>query len=77
MAAAESKRSDGIEVVSVVTPNDSHHAIARAFLYRGIDVICDKPMTTTVEDALDLGVEFIPWGRRVEREEWRMGGHVN
>lgn len=54
MAAAESKRPDGIEVVSIVTPNDSHHAIARAFLDRGIDVICDKPMTTTVEDALDL-----------------------
>jgi len=54
MAAAEAKRSDGIEVVSIVTPNDSHHAIARAFLDRGIDVICDKPMTTTVEDALDL-----------------------
>src|SRR6267154_4492667 len=34
MAAAESKRPDGIEVVSVVTPNDSHHAIARAFLDR-------------------------------------------
>jgi len=54
MAAAESKRSDGIEVVSIVTPNDSHHAIARAFLDSGIDVICDKPMTTTVADALDL-----------------------
>ena len=54
MAAAEAKRSDGVEVVSIVTPNDSHHAIARAFLDRGIDVICDKPMTTTVEDALDL-----------------------
>jgi len=54
MAAAESTRADGIEVVSVVTPNDSHHAIARAFLDRGIDVICDKPMTTTVADALDL-----------------------
>jgi len=54
MAGAESKRPDGIEVVSIVTPNDSHHAIARAFLDRGIDVICDKPMTTTVEDALDL-----------------------
>ena len=54
MAAAEAQRSDGIEVVSIVTPNDSHHAIARAFLDRGIDVICDKPMTTTVEDALDL-----------------------
>ena len=54
MAAAEAKRPDGIEVVSIVTPNDSHHAIARAFLDRGIDVICDKPMTTRVEDALDL-----------------------
>jgi predicted dehydrogenase len=54
MAAAEAKRSDGIEVVSIVTPNDSHHAIARAFLDRGFDVICDKPMTTTVADALDL-----------------------
>jgi predicted dehydrogenase len=54
MAVAEAKRPDGIEVVSIVTPNDSHHAIARAFLDRGIDVICDKPMTTTVEDALDL-----------------------
>ncbi len=54
MAAVEAKRPDGIEAVSIVTPNDSHHAIARAFLDRGIDVICDKPMTTTVEDALDL-----------------------
>ena len=54
MAVAEAKRPDGIEAVSIVTPNDSHHAIARAFLDRGIDVICDKPMTTTVEDALDL-----------------------
>ena len=54
MAAAEAKRADGIEAVSIVTPNDSHHAIARAFLDQGIDVICDKPMTTTVEDALDL-----------------------
>ena len=35
MAAAEAKRADGIEVVSIVTPNDSHHAIARAFLDRG------------------------------------------
>ncbi len=34
MAAAEAKRSDGIEVVSIVTPNDSHHAIACAFLDR-------------------------------------------
>src|SRR2546423_12964906 len=54
MAAAEAGRPDSIEVVSIATPNDSPHAIARSFLDRGIDVICDKPMTTTVEDALDL-----------------------
>jgi predicted dehydrogenase len=54
MAAKESARPDGVEAVSIVTPNDSHHAIARAFLDRGIHVICDKPMTTTLEDALDL-----------------------
>ncbi len=54
MATTEAKRADGIEAVSIVTPNDSHHTIARAFLDQGIDVICDKPMTTTGEDALDL-----------------------
>ena len=54
MAAAESKRPDGIEVVSIVTPNHLHHAPAKAFLEAGIHVICDKPLTTTLADALDL-----------------------
>jgi predicted dehydrogenase len=54
MAAAESKRADGIEVVSIVTPNHLHHAPAKAFLESGIHVICDKPLTTTLGDALDL-----------------------
>ena len=54
MAAAESKRDDGIEVVSIVTPNNLHYAPAKAFLEAGIHVICDKPLTTTLEDALDL-----------------------
>lgn len=54
MAAAEAKLPDGIEVVSIVTPNHMHHAPAKAFLEAGIDVICDKPLTTTLEDALDL-----------------------
>lgn len=54
MAAAESHRDDGIEVVSIVTPNHVHHAPAKAFLDAGIHVICDKPLTTTIEDALDL-----------------------
>ncbi len=54
MAASESKRADGIEVVSIVTPNNLHHAPAKAFLEAGIHVICDKPLTTTLGDALDL-----------------------
>ena len=54
MAKAESKRPDGIEVVSIVTPNNLHYAPAKAFLEAGIHVICDKPLTTTLDDALDL-----------------------
>jgi predicted dehydrogenase len=54
MAEQEARRADGIEVVSIMTPNNSHYAIARAFLEQGIDVICDKPLTTDVEQALAL-----------------------
>jgi len=54
MAAAEAARDDGIDVVAIVTPNHVHHQIAKAFLAAGIHVICDKPMTTNLDDALDL-----------------------
>lgn len=54
MAEAESQREDGIDVVAIVTPNHLHFAVARTFLEAGIDVICDKPMTTTLEDARAL-----------------------
>ena len=54
MAEAEAARADRIDVVSVVTPNDSHYAICSAFLRAGIGVICDKPLTTTLEDARSL-----------------------
>ncbi len=54
MATAESKRPDRIDAVSIVTPNHLHFAPAKAFLDAGIHVICDKPLTTTVEDALSL-----------------------
>ena len=43
-----------IQVVSIVTPNHLHHPVAQTFLERGIHVVCDKPLTTTVEDAEDL-----------------------
>jgi predicted dehydrogenase len=54
MASAEAARTDRIDAVSIVTPNHLHHAPAKAFLAAGIHVICDKPLTTTVEDAADL-----------------------
>ncbi|GED21586.1 Gfo/Idh/MocA family protein [Halomonas halmophila] len=54
MAEAESQRPDGIDVVAIVTPNHLHFDVAKAFLEAGIHVICDKPMTTTLEDAREL-----------------------
>jgi predicted dehydrogenase len=54
MLDAESSRSDGAEVVAIMTPNDSHHVYAMVALDRGFDVICDKPMTNTLADAMDI-----------------------
>ena len=54
MARAEAARPDGIEAVSIVTPNNVHAPAARAFLDAGIHVICDKPMTITVTEAREL-----------------------
>ena len=54
MAEREAGRPDGIEAVAITTPNHLHHAVACAFLDKGIDVISDKPLTTTLADALDL-----------------------
>ncbi len=54
MLDAESEREDGAEVVAIMTPNDSHHRYALAALDRGFDVICDKPMTNTLDEALDI-----------------------
>lgn len=51
MAEAEAARENGVEAVSIVTPNHVHFAAAKAFLERGIHVICDKPMTSTLADA--------------------------
>ncbi len=54
LARAEAGRDDGIDAVAVVTPNDSHAAVVKAFLKAGIHVICDKPLTTTLREALHL-----------------------
>ncbi|MCZ8180766.1 MAG: Gfo/Idh/MocA family oxidoreductase [Rhizobium sp.] len=54
MAEKEAARPDGIEAVSIVTPNHVHFPAAKAFLERGIHVICDKPLTSNLEDAKAL-----------------------
>ncbi len=54
MAEAESSRDDGIDVVSIVTPNHMHAEPSIAFLKKGIHVICDKPLTSTMDDAKKL-----------------------
>jgi predicted dehydrogenase len=66
MARAESMREDGIDVVSIVTPNHLHFEICKVFLAHGIHVICDKPVTTSLDQALELqklieesGCEFL------------------
>ncbi|WP_170526356.1 Gfo/Idh/MocA family protein [Ruegeria arenilitoris] len=54
MAIREARLKSGIEAVSIVTPNHVHYAAAREFLKRGIHVICDKPLTSTLADAKNL-----------------------
>ncbi|PVE24237.1 oxidoreductase [Microvirga sp. KLBC 81] len=51
MAQREAAREDGIDAVAIVTPNHAHAPAAEAFLKAGIHVICDKPLTTTREEA--------------------------
>jgi predicted dehydrogenase len=54
MAIREARLKDGIEAVSIVTPNHVHYEAAKEFLRRGIHVICDKPLTSNLSDAKKL-----------------------
>ena len=54
MAIREAKLKNGIEAVSIVTPNHVHYDAAKEFLKRGIHVICDKPLTSNLADAKKL-----------------------
>lgn len=54
MAEKEAAREDGIDFVSIVTPNHMHFPVAKTFLEAGFHVVCDKPMTNTLEDAEEL-----------------------
>jgi predicted dehydrogenase len=67
MASAEAARNvhdgSGIAVVAIVTPNHLHAPIASAFLQAGIDVICDKPLSTTLAEAMELVKQVRQSGR--------------
>ena len=54
MLDSEAARPDGVDVVAIMTPNDSHYEYAAAALEHGLDIICDKPMTNTLAEAEQL-----------------------
>jgi predicted dehydrogenase len=56
MAEQEAKRpaAERLDFVSIVATTSSHYEIARAFVEHGFNVVCDKPMTTSLEDARAL-----------------------
>ena len=54
MLAGEKDRKDRLDLVTVATPNSTHHEITKAFLEAGINVLCEKPMTVSVEEAEDI-----------------------
>jgi len=54
MIAGEAARDDRIDAVAICSPNHTHYPIAKAFLEAGFDVICEKPLTATIEDAVAL-----------------------
>ena len=54
MAKKESARPDGIEVVGIMTPSGDHYKIVKEFAERNIHVICDKPLTASLKDAVAL-----------------------
>ena len=54
MAEKESARSDGINVVAIVTPNHLHVPVAKIFAEKGIHIICDKPLALSSREAIEL-----------------------
>jgi predicted dehydrogenase len=63
MIASERGRSDGVDAVAIMTPNDTHYAYAGAAIDAGLDVICDKPVTQDLKEARDLAARVKRHGR--------------
>ncbi len=54
MLDGEKARDDRIDLVTVATPNATHYEITKAYLEAGFHVLCEKPMTMTVEQGEDI-----------------------
>ncbi|TAG16769.1 MAG: gfo/Idh/MocA family oxidoreductase, partial [Rhodobacterales bacterium] len=54
MLAGERNRADRCDLVTVATPNSTHFEITKAFLEAGFNVLCEKPMTVTVEEGEEI-----------------------
>ena len=54
MLDAEASRPDGIDAVTIMTPNDSHYAIAAAAADRNLDIVIDKPLVNLAAEATEL-----------------------
>ncbi len=54
LIAGEAAREDRVDAVAICTPNFTHYPIAKALIEAGFDVICEKPLTATLDDAVAL-----------------------
>ena len=54
MLAGETSREDRVDLVTVATPNSTHFEITKAFLEAEFNVLCEKPMTMTVEEGEEI-----------------------
>ena len=54
MAKQESKRTDGIQALGIMTPSGDHYKIAKPFIENKVHIICDKPLTATIDEAVKL-----------------------
>lgn len=54
MLEGEKKREDRVELVTIATPNSTHFEIAKAFLENGFHVLCEKPMTMSVDEGEEI-----------------------
>lgn len=74
MFAEEEKREDGIEAVSIATPNGMHYTVCKAALEAGLHVVCEKPLCFTSEQAEEL-VELAKKNSRVVGVTYGYSGH--